>query len=175
MRGPRSLFPFLVKGSSCRPGPATLPEVRPSVLIAQSGDGALVSYASVMHLPRLLARVNRRVVNPIQRRYAGVIPGHGIVEHSGRRSGRAYRTPVLVFRAPEGFSMIIGYGLRSDWVQNLLAADGGALQHRRHRYTLSKPRVLYGDEAYQALPGALRIFAKLFQVEGVVKVEAAPG
>jgi deazaflavin-dependent oxidoreductase (nitroreductase family) len=128
-----------------------------------------------MHLPRLLARINRRVVNPIQRHYAGVIPGHGIVEHTGRRTGRAYRTPVLVFRAPGGFSMIVGYGLHSDWVQNLLAADGGGLEHRRHRYALSKPRVLHGDDAYQALPSALRPFAKLFRVEGVVQVEAAPG
>lgn len=125
-------------------------------------------------MPRLLARVNRRVVNPIQRHYAGVIPGHGIVEHAGRNTGCAYRTPVLVFRAPEGFSMIVGYGLHSDWVKNLLAADGGGLQHRRSRYSLSKPRLLQGDDAYQALPGALRTFAKLFRVEGVLRVEAAP-
>ena len=26
------------------------------------------------------------MINPIQRTYAGVIPGHGIVEHTGRRS-----------------------------------------------------------------------------------------
>ena len=128
-----------------------------------------------MHLPRLLARINRRVVNPLQRHYAGVIPGHGIVEHTGRRTGRAYRTPVLVFSAPEGFSMIVGYGLHSDWVQNLLAANGGGLQHRRRRYTLSKPQILHGEDAYHALPGALRTFAKVFRVEGVVQVEAVPG
>jgi hypothetical protein len=87
-----------------------------------------------MHLPRALARFNRYVTNPIQRRWAGVIPLHGILEHTGRKSGRSYRTPVLVFGRPGGFAITIGYGLRSDWVRNLLAAGGGGLTHRRRHY-----------------------------------------
>lgn len=125
-----------------------------------------------MHLPRLLARINRRVVNPIQRRYAGVIPGHGIVEHTGRRSGRSYRTPVLVFRSPGGFAMIVGYGLKSDWVQNVLASGGGGLEHRRQTYVLSRPRLTQGEEAYLALPRRAGRFARLVGVEGVLQVDA---
>jgi deazaflavin-dependent oxidoreductase (nitroreductase family) len=125
-----------------------------------------------MHLPRRLARINRRVVNPIQRRYAGIIPGHGIVEHVGRRSGAHYRTPVLVFRSPGGFAMIVGYGLRSDWLQNLLAAQGGELEHRRHHYVLSRPRLLHGEAAYGLLPAAVRRFARRVGVEGVLQVDA---
>ena len=64
-----------------------------------------------MHLPRALARFNRHVTNPIQRRWAGVIPLHGIVEHTGRKSGRAYRTPVLVFgETAEGEGQALGVG-----------------------------------------------------------------
>jgi deazaflavin-dependent oxidoreductase (nitroreductase family) len=126
-----------------------------------------------MHLPRALARFNRHVTNPIQRRWAGVIGLHGIVEHTGRRSGRAYRTPVLVFDRPGGFAITIGYGLRSDWVRNLLAADGGALVHRRRRYVLTNPRVLTGAEALDALPAGYRAFARAAHVEGVLVVEAA--
>jgi deazaflavin-dependent oxidoreductase (nitroreductase family) len=108
-----------------------------------------------VHLPRLLARFNRHVTNPIQRRWAGVIPAHGIVEHVGRRSARAYRTPVLVFARPGGFAMLIGYGVRSDWVRNLLAAGGGGLVHRRVRYRLLAPRICTGADAWAALPGAV--------------------
>ena len=125
-----------------------------------------------MHLPRLLARINRRVVNPIQRRYAGVIPGHGLVEHAGRRTGTLYRTPVLVFPVSGGFSMIVGYGLNSDWVRNLLAADGGALQHRRGHYVLSAPKLLTGEDAYRTLPRFVGRLARLVRVEGVVRVDA---
>jgi deazaflavin-dependent oxidoreductase (nitroreductase family) len=125
-----------------------------------------------MHLPRLLARINRRVINPVQRRYAGIIPGHGIVEHIGRRSGLHYRTPVLVFQAEGGYSMIVGYGLESDWVRNLMAAGGGTLQHRRHEYRLSRPRLLKGAESYESLPRIIRGFARLARVEAVVTVDA---
>ena len=125
-----------------------------------------------MHMPRAMARMNRIVVNPIQRRYAGVIPGHGIVEHTGRKSGRAYRTPVLVFRSAGGFSMIVGYGLHSDWVRNLLAAGGGGLTNRRHHFALTNPRILHGDDAYLALPRFLRPLAKAVKVEGVLQVTA---
>lgn len=125
-----------------------------------------------MHLPRALARFNRHVTNPIQRRWAGVIPLHGIVEHSGRRSGHPYRTPVLVFGRGTGFAITIGYGLDSDWVRNLLAAGGGGLVHRRVRYAVSDPRVLTGPSAFAALPPGYRVLARLARIEGVLVVEA---
>jgi len=123
----------------------------------------------------MLARINRRVVNPIQRTYAGIIPFHGIVEHAGRRSGARYRTPVLVFRAPGGFAIIVGYGLNSDWLQNVLAAEGGGLRHRGRHYLLSRPRLTQGDEAYDSLPRPVRAGAKLLGVEGVLRLDAVPG
>ncbi|HZY75118.1 MAG TPA: nitroreductase family deazaflavin-dependent oxidoreductase [Jatrophihabitantaceae bacterium] len=126
-----------------------------------------------MHLPRALARFNRYVTNPIQRRWAGVIPLHGILEHTGRKSGRSYRTPVLVFGRPGGFAITIGYGLRSDWVRNLLAAGGGGLTHRRRHYVLTEPRVLTGKDAVAALPKAGQVLARLVGIEGVLVVDAA--
>lgn len=127
-----------------------------------------------MHLPRALARFNRRVTNPIQRRWAGVIPLHGIVEHTGRRSGRAYRTPVLVFARPGGFAMLAGYGLRSDWVRNLCAAGTGGLVHRRRRYVLTNPRVHTGAAAWAALPAPVGALARAVRADGVVAVDARP-
>lgn len=127
-----------------------------------------------MHLPRRLARANRYVVNPIQRRYAGAIPGHGIVGHVGRRTARSYRTPVLVFAADGGFAIIVGYGLQSDWVRNILAANGGSLRHRRHDYALSGPRLLAGEDAFAALPPRVARLARRIKVEGVLRVDASP-
>jgi hypothetical protein len=48
-----------------------------------------------MPLPKRLAGFNARVTNRLTRRGAGRLPGFGIVSHVGRRSGRAYRTPVF--------------------------------------------------------------------------------
>lgn len=128
-----------------------------------------------MHLPRALARINRRIINPIQRLYAGTIPFHGIVEHTGRRTGKGYRTPVLVFGAPTGFTMIVGYGLESDWVRNVLASDGAGLRHRGRHYVLSRPRLLRGDEAYRALPWPLNRLARRAGVEATLQVDARSG
>lgn len=128
----------------------------------------------LLHLPRALARINRRVVNPIQLRWAGVIPGHGIVEHRGRRTARRYRTPVLVFRGSGVFWMIVGYGVRSDWVQNLLAAGGADLEHRREHFAVCDPRLLRRGDELAAAPLALRLFARLARVEAVLRVDAAP-
>lgn len=128
----------------------------------------------LLHLPRTLARINRRVINPIQLRWAGVIPAHGIVEHRGRRTGRTYRTPVLVFAGSGGFWMIVGYGIRSDWVQNLLAAGGADLEHRRRHFAVSNPRLLRRTDGYGMLPFALRLFARVARVEAALRVDAEP-
>jgi len=53
-------------------------------------------------LPQWLARFNRYFTNPIQRMWAGWVPGMGIIEHVGRRSGKQYRTPVNVFTTEDG-------------------------------------------------------------------------
>ena len=126
-----------------------------------------------MSLPRVLARLNRYVSNPIQRRWAGWLPGYGIVEHTGRTSGKAYRTPVNVFRRDGGFVIWLGYGLQSDWLRNLQAAGGGVLLHRRRRYTLSDPQVTSGPDAVRLLPPPVRLLAKLASAQDVLTVSAA--
>lgn len=122
-----------------------------------------------MYLPRALARFNRYVTNPIQRRWAGVIPLHGIIEHVGRRSGRRYRTPVLTFRAGGGFVFLVGYGLQSDWLRNVLAAGGADLVHRRRRYRLSDPQVVRGAAARALLPAPIRFVARIANIDAVLR------
>ena len=94
--------------------------------------------------PRALARFNRVVTNPIQSKYAGTLPPYAIVLHNGRRSGRAYRTPVLASKRGGRIEIPILYGEQSDWVRNLLAAGDGELIRRRRRYRLRDPRIVRG-------------------------------
>jgi len=123
-----------------------------------------------MHLPRVLAAFNRRVTNPIQRRWAGRIPGHAIIEHTGRKSGRRYRTPVLCVPRPGGFAFLVGYGLESDWVRNLLAADGGAVIHRGHRYEVHDVRLVPSPAGRDLLPPWLRFVTRLAREGNVITV-----
>jgi deazaflavin-dependent oxidoreductase (nitroreductase family) len=88
-----------------------------------------------MQLPQWLARFNRHVTNPIQRLWAGWAPTMGILEHVGRRSGNAYRTPLNVFSTDEGVAVLLTYGPNRDWLKNLTAAGEG----RMRRYGKRSP------------------------------------
>jgi hypothetical protein len=52
---------------------------------------------------RWLATFNIAITNRITSLFAGWLQGFGILTHVGRKSGKVYRTPVNVFREPNGF------------------------------------------------------------------------
>jgi deazaflavin-dependent oxidoreductase (nitroreductase family) len=104
-------------------------------------------------IPKQVARFNNRVVtNRISSPVAGWLPGFGIVEHIGRRSGRRYRTPVNVFRTSDGYVIALTYGSDTDWVKNVLAAQGCMLTVRRRRVPLRDPRVVRDEDRRPAPP-----------------------
>ncbi len=118
-----------------------------------------------MQFPQRLARFNRYVTNPIQRRWAGRIPGHGILEHAGRRSGKPYRTPLVVFNADvngqPGVAILLSYGPNRDWLKNITAANGGRMRRYGKTFGLTDPRVVSKAEAAEHVTRKWRpIFAR---------------
>lgn len=93
-------------------------------------------------------RANRRVVNPRQMRTAGE-PGAyaGIVRHVGRRSGRAYETPVVPLPTDGGFVIVLVYGDRTEWVRNVLAAGRATIALEGESYDVVDPEVVPADES----------------------------
>jgi deazaflavin-dependent oxidoreductase (nitroreductase family) len=91
---------------------------------------------------RRLAKFNIAVTNRITSLFAGWLPGFGILSHVGRKSGKVYRTPVNVFRAPSGFIVALTYSSQSEWVKNVLAAGSCELKTVGRRYRLVAPRVV---------------------------------
>jgi deazaflavin-dependent oxidoreductase (nitroreductase family) len=89
-----------------------------------------------------MARVNRRVTNPILRPVARSVPPLAIVEHQGRRSGRLYRTPVLAFHRSGQVTIVLSYGERTEWVRNVIVAGGAHLVRRGRRVPLTDPRIV---------------------------------
>ena len=125
-----------------------------------------------MPLPRGIARFNRVVTNRTLGRLAPWLPGFGVVHHRGRRSGRAYRTPVNAFRRGNGYVIALTYGSGADWVRNVLAAGGCELVTRGRRVRLTRPRV-YVDEARGGLPAPVRAALKLAGVTEFLALEPA--
>jgi deazaflavin-dependent oxidoreductase (nitroreductase family) len=83
-----------------------------------------------MPLSRSVARFNRRGPNRILGPVAPYLPGFGVVRHTGRNTGRSYRTPVNVFRRPGGYVIALTYGPGADWVRNVLTSGGCELETR---------------------------------------------
>jgi deazaflavin-dependent oxidoreductase (nitroreductase family) len=115
-----------------------------------------------MQLPQWVARFNRHVTNPILRLWAGWAPAMGILEHVGRRSGSAYRTPLNVFSTDEGVAVLLSYGPNTDWLKNLTAAGKGRMQRYGKTFTVTDPRVMTKEEAAPSVKGLVRqIFSML--------------
>jgi deazaflavin-dependent oxidoreductase (nitroreductase family) len=91
-----------------------------------------------MPFPRWLAQVNKRVFNPIEDR-RGVRP---VLIHTGRSSGRTYRTPLDAHPLTDGYVFIPMYGPRTDWVRNVLAAGEARLSVDGHEVELESPQLV---------------------------------
>ena len=63
-----------------------------------------------MKLSRTVARFNKTINNRLQGSYAWLTPPWAVILHRGRRSGRAYRTPVLAFRQDGTLIIALLYG-----------------------------------------------------------------
>lgn len=88
-------------------------------------------------MPRWLPAINRRIVNPIQRLWAPYLWPHALIEHRGRVSGTAYRTPVLAFRRGSSLVVFLGYGDRTDWLLNVQAGGASVVRMGRRRAVAS--------------------------------------
>jgi deazaflavin-dependent oxidoreductase (nitroreductase family) len=72
--------------------------------------------------PRRIVRYyQRHIGGPMFMKSAGVIPGWGVVETTGRRTGKARRTPVGGRLDGRTFWLVAGDDRRADYIHNLIA------------------------------------------------------
>ncbi|RAV03888.1 nitroreductase family deazaflavin-dependent oxidoreductase [Mycolicibacter senuensis] len=114
-----------------------------------------------MQAPRALARFNKRVSNPIQMAWAPWLPPFAVVEHTGRKSGTVYRTPVSAFAKDDNVGILLPYGDNTDWIRNVLAAGQCTLQRRGRKYTVTDLRVVATDSP--ELPPTARRLGRPFK------------
>ena len=106
------------------------------VLLALGGGFVLAMRATWRPFQRPLTLLQRSVLNPMQLRGSAGEAGAyaSVVHHVGRRSGTAYRTPVVIADAPDGRLVVaLPYGSRADWAQNVLAAGRATVEHEGRR------------------------------------------
>ena len=121
-------------------------------------------------MPRWLGRFNRVVTNRVARLGAGWLPGCGIVEHVGRRSGEQYRTPVNVYRRERGYTVALVYGSNAEWTKNVLAAGSASIVTRGRTHAVVNPRVVT-DATRAAVPAPIRPILRLVDVDEFLFVD----
>ncbi|MFJ9371346.1 nitroreductase family deazaflavin-dependent oxidoreductase [Nocardia sp. NPDC101769] len=104
-----------------------------------------------------IRRFNKRVLNPVMLRLAGRRHWYAaVIRHTGRRSGKAYATPIVAEPVADGFIIPLPYGTQVDWLRNVLARGRATLQRQGVIYDVADPRVIDSATAAPQLPAAHR-------------------
>lgn len=105
-----------------------------------------------------IRRFNRGTLNPLTLRIAGNRSRiYAALHHTGRRSGRAYSTPVVAEPLGDGFIIPLPYGTDVDWLRNVLAVGSCSLTWNETEYQLDHPEIIPTKAALSAFPWSQRI------------------
>jgi hypothetical protein len=85
-----------------------------------------------------------RLTAPAVTRLAGrrFFPLWAVVQHRGRRTGRALTVPVAVVATPEAFLIALPWGPGTNWARNVLAADGCLVRWKGRDHPVVRPELL---------------------------------
>jgi deazaflavin-dependent oxidoreductase (nitroreductase family) len=98
------------------------------------------------------------------------MPLYGVIEHRGRRSGKVFRTPVVVRPSPDGFIVPMPWGETTDWYRNVRAAGGCRICWKDHDYELGQPEVLDTSAAGASFSGVQRNMMRRFHIQKVLRL-----
>jgi deazaflavin-dependent oxidoreductase (nitroreductase family) len=121
---------------------------------------------------RVIRPFTTHVFNPIARRFASWLPGFGILEYRGRKSGRTYRTPINVFRRGDWYVFALTYGADVEWVKNVVAAGGCSLRTRGRNVRLIEPE-LFVDPSRRLMPLVVRIVLRFDRATEFLRMRIA--
>lgn len=123
---------------------------------------------------RDVARVfNKHVLNPAMVRLAGGKHFYAsAIEHTGRRTGNRYTTPVVATRVTDGFIIPLPYGVHTDWLRNLEAEAHGNLRFHGETFAVTSPAVIPAATATAELPPRRRRALNRFGIRNFVHLNA---
>lgn len=120
-----------------------------------------------------LTALTTHVFNPVMRLFAGSLPGLGLLTHRGRRTGRVYRTPLLVLKRGDHYLIGLWYGTNVHWVKNVLARGECEMRIRGRNIEMVEPE-LVADPALQLLPRPLALAGRLVHLSHLLRLRATP-
>ena len=114
--------------------------------------------------------------NPILRPLAGTrwFRLWGVIQHTGRKSGKAYATPIVARRYRDGFVIPLPFGDRTNWANNVIAAGGATIHWAGREYRVTNPRVVDAAEAMSAFSRIQRALLPRFGISRVLLLTEVP-
>ena len=119
-----------------------------------------------------LSALTTHIFNPVMRLVAGSLPGLAVLTHRGRRTGRVYRTPLLVLTRGDHYLIGLWYGTNVHWVKNVLASGECEMRIRGRRIWMVEPE-LVADSVLKLLPRPLALAGRLVRLSHLLRLRAA--
>ncbi len=117
---------------------------------------------------------NKHVLNPAMLRLAGRRHWYAsVIRHKGRRSGKAYATPVVADRVADGFVVPLPYGTRVDWLRNVQADGHATIRSDGSEYELVDPEILDAPTALPLVPARHRRSFERMRIENFLRLRDA--
>lgn len=120
------------------------------------------------HQPSLTAirRLNRALWNRRAMKTAGR-PGAyaSVIQHTGRHTGTAYKTPVVTADTDGGFLIALPYGTRVDWLKNVLITGSAVVVNEGRSFQVDDPQVISAAECVEHFSRRERLIHGLYGVD----------
>jgi deazaflavin-dependent oxidoreductase (nitroreductase family) len=102
--------------------------------------------------------INKHTLNRLMLKIAGRnrLP-FAVIYHTGRRSGKPYRTPILVEPLGQAFVVALTYGPETDWYRNALAAGEYSILWHHKKYRMQQVELVDAETALPAFPLLARL------------------
>jgi deazaflavin-dependent oxidoreductase (nitroreductase family) len=138
--------------------------------------GLVISVALLMRnrqrFPTQIRTFNKHVLNPLTRKFADFPRGpFAVIHHVGRRSGKAYETPIIVQPVVDGFVIALTYGPEVDWYRNVLAAGHCTVLWHGKTYATGQPEPIDPQAALPAFHPFLRPILRILDMKDFVKMK----
>jgi deazaflavin-dependent oxidoreductase (nitroreductase family) len=112
-----------------------------------------------------------RAMRPLALKSAGKQGSvNSVICHVGRRSGRAYRTPIVAAAHEDSFLIALPYGERSDWLKNVMAKGSATLITGGRTYEVDQPEVIPMADATGYFQPKEQRLQRRFRVESALRL-----
>ena len=120
--------------------------------------------------------INKYFTNKLLILISGKNFGHfAILTHTGRKTGKLYKIPVIAEPFKNGFVFALTYGKKVDWYANIMAKGSCSVYWKEKEYFLVNPAFIARETAVLAFPAIFRSLLIKMGIKYFLKLEIQPG